>query len=161
MMRRELSAIDNDIPVHQVGTMSDHVAQSLALPRAAAGMLSLFGALALLLASFGLYAVVAFVVSRRSGELGIRIALGASGGRMLRMVIGEVMLVVGIGVAIGIVLSILATPLMEGVLFNIAPTDPVTFTAVAALLGLVAMLAAWLPARRASRVDPLTAMRAQ
>ncbi len=161
MMRRELRSIDNDVPVHQAGTMSAHISQALALPRAAAGMLGVFGGLALLLASLGLYAVVAFVVSRRSAEMGIRIALGASGRRVFGMVVWEIMAVVGIGVTIGLALSLLATPLMKSVLFNIAPSDPLTLVAVASLLGLVTLVAAWLPARRAARVDPMSAMRAE
>ena len=159
MMRRELRTIDSDVPVYQAGTMSNHVAQALALPRAAAGMLAVFGALALLLASLGLYAVVAFVVSRRSAEMGIRIALGASGGMVFGMVVREMMVVVGVGVLVGLGLSFLATPVLESMLFNIAPSDPLTFGTVAALLALVALLATWLPARRAARVDPMTALR--
>jgi predicted permease len=161
MMRRELRSIDSDVPVHQAGTMADHVSQALALPRAAAGMLGVFGGLALLLASLGLYAVVAFVVSRRSAEMGIRIALGASGGRVFGMVVREMMVVVGIGVVMGLALSQLATPLLESVLFDIAPSDPLTLATVAVLLGLVTLFATWLPARRAARVDPMCAMRAE
>jgi predicted permease len=161
MMRRELRAVDTDVPVYQAGTISDHISQSLALPRAAAGMLGVFGGLALLLASLGLYAVVAFVVSRRSAEMGIRIALGASGARVFGLVIREMMTVVGMGVMIGLAMSWFATPLLESVLFNITPTDPLTFALVAALLGCVALLATWLPARRAAHVDPISAMRSE
>ena len=159
MMRSELRSLDNDVPVYQAGTMSDHVAQSLALPRAAAGMLAVFGGLALLLASLGLYAVVAFVVSRRSAEMGIRIALGASGGSVFGMIVREMMTIVGIGVAMGLGLAWLAMPVLESLLFNIAPSDPLTFAIVAALLGGVALFATWLPARRAARVDPMSALR--
>jgi macrolide transport system ATP-binding/permease protein len=159
MMRRELRAIDSDVPVYQAGTMSDHISQALALPRAAAGMLGVFGGLALLLASLGLYAVVAFVVSRRSAEMGIRIALGASGGSVFGLVVREMMVVVGIGVVIGLGLSWLATPILESLLFNIVPSDPLTFAIVAVLLAVVALLATWLPARRAARVDPMSALR--
>jgi ABC-type antimicrobial peptide transport system permease subunit len=118
-------------------------------------MLAIFGGLALLLASLGLYAVVTFVVSRRSAEMGIRIALGASGGRVFGMIVKEMMAIVGIGVALGLGLSWLAAPVLESLLFNIAPTDPLTFALVAALLALVALAATWLPARRVARADPL------
>jgi ABC-type antimicrobial peptide transport system permease subunit len=153
MMRRELRVLDADVPVYQAGTMRDHVSRALAVPRAVASMLAVFGGLALLLASLGLYAVVTFVVSRRSAEMGIRIALGASGGRVFGMIVKEMMAVVGIGVALGLGLSWLATPVLESLLFNIAPTDPLTFALVAALLALVALAAIWLPARRAARAD--------
>ena len=122
-------------------------------------MLAVFGGLALLLASLGLYAVVAFVVSRRSAEMGIRIALGASGGSVFGMIVREMMTIVGIGVAMGLGLAWLAMPVLESLLFNIAPSDPLTFAIVAALLGGVALFATWLPARRAARVDPMCALR--
>jgi macrolide transport system ATP-binding/permease protein len=154
MMRRELRLIDNDVPVYQAGTMEDHLAQAVALHRAAASMLGIFGGLALLLASMGLYAVVAFVVSRRSAEMAIRIALGASGGMVFWMIVKEMMAVVGVGVVLGLGLSWFAAPVLESLLFNIAPTDPLTFALVAALLALVALVATWLPARRAARADP-------
>lgn len=159
MMRMELRDIDADVPVYQAGTMEDHVSSALALPRAAAGMLGLFGGLALLLASLGLYAVVAFAVSRRTAEIGIRIALGASGGTVIGMLVKEMMLVVGAGVVLGLGLSFLAAPVLESLLFNVPATDPVTFAGVAVFLALVAAFAAYLPARRAANTDPMKALR--
>ena len=103
--------------------------------------------------------MVAFVVSRRSAEMGIRVALGASGGKVFGLVVREMMAIVGIGVGVGLGLSWLATPVLESLLFNITPSDPLTFAIVAALLALVALLATWLPARRAARVDPMSALR--
>jgi predicted lysophospholipase L1 biosynthesis ABC-type transport system permease subunit len=159
MMRAELRDIDAEVPVYEAGTMEDHVAAALALPRAAAGMLGLFGALALLLASLGLYAVVAFAVSRRTAEIGIRIALGASGGDVIAMLLREMMAVVGVGVIIGLGLSLLAAPVLESILFNVRASDPLTLAGVAACLALVAALAAYLPARRAAGTDPMRALR--
>lgn len=159
MMRQELSQLDADVPVYQAGTMEDHLDTAMALPRAAAGMLGAFGGLALLLASMGLYAVVAFAVARRTGEIGIRIALGASGVNVVGMVIRETMLVVAIGVAAGLGLTLIATPVLESFLFNVAPSDPMTLGSVALLLGLVTLVATWLPARRAAASDPMAALR--
>jgi predicted permease len=159
LMRQELSQLDADVPVYQAGTMEDHLDTAMALPRAAAGMLGVFGGLALLLASMGLYAVVTFAVARRTGEIGIRIALGASGGNVVGLVIKETMLVVAIGVAAGLVLTLIATPVLESFLFNVAPSDPMTLGSVALLLGLVTLVATWLPARRAAASDPMAALR--
>jgi ABC-type antimicrobial peptide transport system permease subunit len=124
-------------------------------------MLAVFGGLALLLASLGLYAVVAFVVSRRSAEMGVRVALGASGSRVFAMVVREMMVVVGLGVLVGLGLSVLATPVLESLLFNIGPSDPMTLALVVGLLALVALIATCLPALRAARADPMLAMRAE
>jgi predicted permease len=159
MMRTELREIDAEVPVYQAGTMDDHVSAALALPRAAAGMLGLFGGLALLLASLGLYAVVSFAVSRRTTEIGIRIALGANGGTVVGMLVKEMMVVVGAGVLLGLGLSFLAAPVLESLLFNVPTNDPATFAGVAVFLVLVAALAAYLPARRAANTDPMKALR--
>jgi len=158
-MRQTLRTLDADVPVTQARTMNDHVDMAMATPRTAAGMLGLFGGLALLLASMGLYAVVAFGVARRTGEIGIRMALGASSGNVVGMVIKEMMVVVAIGVGVGVVLALIATPVLESVLFDVAPADPTTFAATAALLALVTLFATWLPARRAAASDPMAALR--
>jgi len=160
MMRRELRAIDAEVPVYEAGTMGDHVARALAVPRVAATLLGVFGGLALLLASLGLYAVVTFVVSRRSTEMGIRVALGASGSNVFVMVVREMMAVVGVGVTAGLALSLMATPMLESILFGIEPNDLLTMTSVAGLLVVVALGASAAPARRAAHVDPMSAMRA-
>jgi len=139
--------------------MEDHVDLAMAMPRTAAGMLGLFGGLALLLASMGLYAVVAFAVARRTGEIGIRMALGASGANVVGMVIREMMIVVTIGVGVGLVLALMATPVLQSFLFDVAPSDPMTLATVAGLLALVTLFATWLPARRAVASDPMAALR--
>lgn len=159
MMRRELRSIDADVPVYQAGTMAAHVSDALTLPRAAAGTLGLFGALALLLASLGLYSVVAIAVSKRTAEIGIRIALGASGNDVVAMIVREMMAVVVVGVIFGVGLSLLAAPVLESFLFNVPATDPLTFAAVVVVLAAVAALAAYLPARYAAHADPMKALR--
>jgi predicted permease len=159
MMRQELRTIDSDVPVYQAGTMDDHVSAALALPRTAAGTLGLFGGLALLLAAMGLYAVVAFAVSRRTTEIGIRMALGASGSRVVATIAKDTLVVVGAGVVLGLVLSFMAAPVLESLLFNVPTTDLVTLAIVALFMALVAGFAAYLPARRAAHTDPMRALR--
>ncbi len=159
MMRQELRTIDSDVPVYQAGTMDDHISAALVLPRAAAGMLGFFGGLALLLAALGLYAVVAFAVSRRTTEIGIRMALGASGSRVVATIARDVLVVVGAGVGLGLVLSFITAPVPESFLFNVPASDPVTFAAVAFFMTIVAAVAAYLPARRAAHTDPMRALR--
>jgi ABC-type antimicrobial peptide transport system permease subunit len=159
MMRTELRDLDAEVAVYQAGTMQDHVASALSGPRAAAGLLGVFGGLALLLASLGLYAVVAFAVSTRTSEIGIRIALGARGYDVVVMLVTEMMAVVGAGIVLGWGLSLLTAPVLESMLFNVAATDPLTLVGVALLLAAVAVLAAYLPARRAANTDPMRALR--
>jgi ABC-type antimicrobial peptide transport system permease subunit len=122
-------------------------------------LLSVLGGLALLLASLGLYAVVAFGVSQRTTEIGIRMALGATGGRVVTAMVKDMIVVVGAGVALGLGLSLLAAPLLESFLFDVPATDPLTFAVVAATLTLVASAAAYIPARRAASTDPMKALR--
>jgi len=158
-MREDLRELDADVPVYQAGTMEGHVDEALGLPRTGATVVALFGGLALFLASLGLYAVVAFAVSRRTAEMGLRIALGASGSDIVRATLRETMVVVLAGLAVGIATSLLAAPILESVLFDVAASDPVTFLLTAALLGAVALAAAYVPARRAARTDPVQALR--
>ena len=112
-----------------------------------------------MLASMGLYAVVAFAVSRRTTEIGIRMALGASGSRVVATIAKETLVFVGAGVVLGMVLSFVAAPVLESFLFNVPATDPLTFAAVGLFMGLVAAVAAYLPARRAAHTDPMSALR--
>ena len=159
MMRYELRTIDTEVPVYQAGTMDDHASMALVLPRTAAGLLGLFGALALFLSGLGLYAIVAFAVSQRTAEIGIRIALGATHRRILSTIMKDLVIVIVIGVALGLGLSFLVTPVLESMLFNVRATDPLTFIAVAMFLASVATTAAYLPARRAAHTDPIKALR--
>ncbi|HEX9700268.1 MAG TPA: ABC transporter permease [Acidobacteriota bacterium] len=159
MLRAELRAIDPDIPVLEAGTMASHLSDSLSVPRLAARFLSGFGLLALVLASLGLYGVVSHAVGSRMTEVGVRMALGARSGQVLWLVLREVVVLVGIGLVVGVGLSLAAGTGVSGVLFGISPTDPVTFAAVAAVLLIVALGAALLPATRAAKADPVLALR--
>ena len=122
-------------------------------------MMGIFAVLALLLASIGLYAVMAYIVRQRTREFGIRIAVGATGGEVVSMTIREGMLLVTAGIAIGLILARVLTSALETLLFGISDTDAPTFIGVAVILSVVALCACYLPARRASRVDPVAALR--
>ena len=158
-MRADLRELDPNVPIYQAGTMSDHVSISLVLPRTAAAVLALFGGLALLLASLGLYAVVAFSVARRTAEMGIRMALGASRASVVTLMLKETLAVVGSGLVVGAAFSLLAAPLLESLLFGVSAADPMTFVMMALMLLGVATLASYLPARRAAAADPVRTLR--
>ena len=158
-IRGVLKQIDKNIPMARVMTMEDTVSNSIAQPRLETILLGLFGALALILASVGIYGVLAYSVSQRTSEIGIRMALGASRSSVLNMVLSQGLRLAGIGMAIGFILALALTRLMTSILFSVSPTDPATFAAVFLVLALIAMLACYLPARRATRVDPMVALR--
>src|SRR6185295_18004423 len=158
-VRSILRRLDPRIPLAGVQTLDDVVAASAAAPRFAGGLLAVFAGLALALAAVGVFGVLSYVVSERTPEIGIRVALGAERGHLRRLVLGEGLALVGGGVASGLLLSLALTRVMRGLLHEVAPSDPLTFLSAAVVLGLAGLTAAWLPARRASRVDPLTALR--
>lgn len=158
-IRSVLKQIDKDIPMARVMTMEDTVSNSIAQPRLETILLGLFGAVALILASVGIYGVLAYSVSQRTSEIGIRMALGASRSSVLGMVLSQGLRLAGIGMAIGFVLALGLTRLMASILFSVSPTDPATFAVVFLVLASIAMLACYLPARRATKVDPLVALR--
>lgn len=158
-MRAVLRELDGTVPVVEAGTMADHVARSLSLQRAAAGALGLFGALALLLAAIGLYGVVAATVTERTSEVGIRMALGAAPRDIVAMLVREVMLLVAIGGAIGLVAAALMAPALRSLVLGLARTDAPTMAVVTALLAAVALVASWLPARRAVSGGTLAAIK--
>jgi predicted permease len=160
-MRRESRALRPDIPIFSATTMPQHLGIMLFLPRMGAALLSLFGVLAMMLAAIGLYGVIAFAVSRRTREIGIRMALGARAGQVARLVVGEGMALVAVGAVIGLALALVAARPLRGALYGVAPHDPVALAAVALILGGVAFLASYLPARRAARVEPIEALRHQ
>ena len=152
---------DPDLAVADVRTMSDVVASSVTQQRLTMMLLAVFAAAALLLAGVGIYGVIAYSVTQRTQEIGIRMALGAQRGDVLRMVVGQAMVLTIAGIAFGAAGAFALTRLMTKLLFNVKPGDPLTFVAVAALLGGVAALASYLPGRRATRVDPVVALRAE
>ena len=152
---------DSRLPVTQLVTIDDYIDRQLLLPRVAAGILSGFSVTALVLAALGLYAVVAFAVGERTKEIGIRIALGAGGPGVVWTVVRAVMTTVSIGIAVGLLGAVGAGQALATVLFNVSPTDPATLLAGIAVLALVAVAAACIPALRATRVDPARVLRYQ
>ena len=158
-LRGVVRDLDPTLPVYDVQTMEQHVAASVSRQRFYATLLGVFAAVALVLAAVGLYGVIAYAVSQRTHELGVRVALGATGTRISRMVIGEGVILTAVGVIVGLVASLGGARIIAKLLYNVKSSDPVTFVGVALLLGVVAACASYIPARRAARVDPLVAMR--
>jgi predicted permease len=159
VVHNELRAAGNDILVTNLTTLNEQVDQSLLQERLVATLALCFGLLALLLACIGLYGVMSYAVTRRTNEIGIRMALGAQRGDVIRMVLRESMLLVGIGMLIGLGAALATTRMIASLLFGLTPTDPLTIGVAALLLFLIAALAGYLPARRASQVDPMAALR--
>jgi len=158
-VRNELSALDKAQPVASIKTMTDVFSESVSRPRFNTTLLMVFAGLALVLASLGIYGVMSFAVTQRTHEIGLRIALGARPSEVLSMVIGRGMILAGIGIVIGIAGSLALTRLMTTMLYQIRPTDMRTYLVVSALLAGIALVANYVPARRATRVDPLIALR--
>jgi predicted permease len=160
-LRWALWSVDPNLPLANVYTMNHLYRRSMARTSFTLVMLGIAGTMALLLGAVGLYGVMAYSVSRRTREIGIRMALGAEPRNVLAVILGEGVLLIGSGVAIGLAASIALTRFLTGFLFGVAATDPVTFASVALLLAAVALAACYVPARRALRVDPLVALRAE
>ena len=158
-VRREVQEVEPNLPLPNIQTMTDTIGQSLYAPRMGAMLLTGFGALALLLASLGVYGVLAFSMSRRTREIGIRMALGADRAQVFGLVIREGMWLVGIGLAIGLTAGLYAAESIKRFLFEVSARDVATFATVPCVLAAVALLACYLPARRAMRVDPMVALR--
>jgi predicted permease len=159
-IRDRVRAADAQMPIYDLRTMQDAVSDSVSQPRFYMTLLSAFAGLALLLAALGIYGVISYSVSQRTRELGIRIALGATQDRVVRLVLGQGVLLTVSGIALGLVGAFWLVKLLSSLLFGIGATDAVTFAAVGAVLLGVAALASYVPARRAARVDPVIAMRA-
>jgi hypothetical protein len=156
--RRAVSSVDAGLPIYDVQTLDDRIAASMSRPRFNAAVLGVFAAAALLLAAVGVYGVMAYSVSFRLHELGVRLALGAGAPRVLGLVLGEG---AGLGAAIGLAGAIALTRLMRSSLYGVAPIDPLIFAAATAVIMAVALTAAYLPARRAAAVDPVIVLRNQ
>jgi putative ABC transport system permease protein len=157
--RAALSSVDSTIPLAHVSTLDDVVFQSVRDQRASVLLLGSLGGLALLLTAIGIYGVLAYTVAQQTREIGVRMALGASPGNVLRLVLRRGLLLVTAGAAIGLAASLALTRLMASLLFGVKPTDPATFAAVVFVLFSVAVIACWIPAWRATRVDPMVALR--
>ncbi|HKD17568.1 MAG TPA: ABC transporter permease [Thermoanaerobaculia bacterium] len=160
-LRREVRALDPALPVEDVQPMTQMVSDSVAQPRFRTTLLGLFGLVALLLAVIGIYGVISYSVGRRTREVGIRMALGAGRRDVLKLVIGEGLVLTAAGLAIGALGAVVLTRYLATLLFEVGRLDPTTYVTVAATLLLAGVLACWVPARRASRVDPLTALRSE
>jgi predicted permease len=158
-LRREIRSMDPNLPVYAVHTLAEYRRLKLADRMNGAAILGGFGGLALLLASIGVYGVMAFTVVQRTKEIGIRVALGARSRDVIGLFLGRGMRLTTIGLVVGLVLSLAMSKLLRGMLFGLTPTDTFTFAAVGALLAGIALLASWLPARRAARVDAIQALR--
>jgi putative ABC transport system permease protein len=158
-VREQVRTIDRDIPVTHIQSMVQVLGASVAQQRFSMLVVGLFAALALVLSTVGIYGVMAYSVSRRAHEIGVRMALGARTGQVLQLVLREGMTLTLIGIAIGLLGSFALTRLMATLLFGVSAKDPFTFVSVAILLAAVALLACYIPARRATKVDPLVALR--
>jgi predicted permease len=158
-VRREVESINLNVPVHSISSMDQIIARSVADRRFALELLGVFAAVALLLAAIGIYGVMSYSFSQRTREVGIRVALGAQRLHILRMALAEGMRIVVIGLAAGLVGAAIMTRFFRSMLFDVGTTDPITFLSVAAILAGVALFACYIPARRATRVDPLVALR--
>jgi predicted permease len=159
--RHEIAQVDGRMPVSGVALAEANMSFAYWTPRLVAGLASALGLLALLLATMGLYSVMTYTVSQRTREIGVRMALGAQSGNALRLVIGQGMKLAFVGVATGLVASLALTRTMKNLLFGVNATDPATFATIALLLIAVSLLACWMPARRATKIDPMVALRVE
>ncbi|HKG93366.1 MAG TPA: FtsX-like permease family protein, partial [Gemmatimonadaceae bacterium] len=150
-----------DLPIYFVQTLREAIAQRTWFYRVFGTLFMVFGFAALLLAAIGLYAVMAFSVSRRVREVGVRMALGAQSGDVVRLVFGQGFFQIGVGMSVGLVLAFLVSRLLKILLFDVQPNDPIVFGGVVIVLALSGFIACLVPARRASRVDPMVALRSE
>jgi putative ABC transport system permease protein len=158
-LRTATAELDRELPVSEIGTIVGSIAHSTRERRLTVALFGAFALLAVLLAAVGIYGVVSYSVERRTHEIGVRMALGALRGRILVMVVGRALLLGGVGVAIGIVGALALTRLLRSILYGVSATDPVVFVGVSLFLLAVAALAGFVPARRATKVDPMVALR--
>jgi ABC-type antimicrobial peptide transport system permease subunit len=154
-----IRSLDKTVTLSEIETMEEVVADTNAQPRFYLYLLAAFAGVALLLAAVGIYGVMSHSVSRRTQEMAVRMALGAQRAEVLRLVVGESMLLAVIGGAVGLVGALALTPLMKTLLYGVRASDPMTFAVVALVLGTIAALASYIPARRATKVDPMVALR--
>jgi predicted permease len=161
LIRKTVNAIDPQLAVFNVRTFDAVIDSSIAQPRVTAWLFAGFAALALLLAGIGVYGVLAYLVAQRTREIGVRLALGARPASVRRLVVGRSLVLSAIGIGLGAIGALLAGPAIESQLFGVRPRDPLTLTMVAGTLLAIALMASYLPARRATRVDPLVALRGE
>jgi putative ABC transport system permease protein len=160
-VRFAVADVDRSTPISEIRTMEQRVSASVTQPRFNLFLLAIFGGIALLLSAAGIYAVTAYSVAQRTHEVGIRMALGAQRRDVLKLIVGGGMGLIGIGIGIGTAAAVALTRLLRSALFGVSATDPLTFVAITLALSAVALLACYIPARRATRVDPLEALRCE
>jgi putative ABC transport system permease protein len=159
MVRDEIHSLDMNLPVYKVKTMSQVLSGAAAQPRFLATLLLVFAGLALVLATVGIYGVMAYIVAQNTREIGIRIALGAQPKNILKMILRRGLVLTLSGIAFGVAGSFALTRVISSSLFGVSPTDPITFVLVSLILISVAMIACYIPARRATKTDPMVALR--
>jgi len=160
-VRSEVWAVDKDQPITDIKSMDQYISDSVSARRFNAFLLATFASLALVLATVGIYGLMAYSVTQRVHEIGIRVALGARPAHVIRLVVGRGMMLVLTGVAIGLAGAVALTRVMKSLLYGVSVTDPLTFALVSALLVVVAFVASYIPALRATKVDPMIALRCE
>jgi putative ABC transport system permease protein len=158
-VQNEVHAMDRELPVFNVKTMDEYISATVAAPRFNATLLVIFASVALVLTIVGLYGVMSYTVAQRTNEIGIRMALGAQRGDVLRLIVSQGFKLVLLGLGLGLAGAFALTRVISSLLFGVTTKDPITFAAVTTLLTVVALLACYIPARRATRLDPLSALR--
>jgi putative ABC transport system permease protein len=160
-VRNAVFEIDKNQPIASVLTMDEMVSASVAQPRLQGLLLGLFGGLAVVLVAVGIYGLISYSVAQRTNEIGIRMALGADRFAVLRMVLSQALVLAGIGLIVGLICAAVFTRVLQSMLFGVKPTDPIIFTVILAFLLAVVFLASYIPARRATKVEPVEALRYQ
>ena len=160
-VREQVAKLDPNLPVFDIATIDQRLASSLAAPRFNTVLLGIFAAFALLLAVVGIYGVISYSASQRTREIGIRMALGALPASALRLLMGEALAITALGIGLGLAACLGLMRYLASLLFEIRPTDPLTIAAVSLIVGVVALQASYLPARHATKVDPMAALRCE
>jgi putative ABC transport system permease protein len=158
-VRSQVQSLEPNLALTNFQTIEEVLSQALWAPRMGAGLLALFGGLALLLAVIGVYGVLSYSVNQQTREIGIRMAMGAQTGRVLRLVVGQGLRLAFAGLALGLLVAFLSMRLLASLLFGVSAHDPITFAGVSLILTIAAVLACYIPARRATKVDPIIALR--
>ena len=158
-VRSEVQSLDTNLALTNINTVGELIDQGLWAPRMGAALLTVFGGLALFLAAVGVYGVLSYSVNQQTREIGVRMAMGAQSGRILRLVVGQGMRLAVAGLTLGILIAFAATRVLSSLLFGVSAHDPLIFGGVSVVLASAAILACYIPARRATRVDPIIALR--
>jgi len=161
MIRETLRSVDTSLSIHEVQTMRDRVRESLLIRRTYSWLIGVFAAVAMVMAVGGIYGITSYAVSQRTQEMGIRLAFGARAGDIARHVLLQGARLIGIGLGVGLIGALVLGQLMAGLLFGVSAMDPRALLGVTILLLAVTLLACWLPAHRAARIDPMTALRCE